>query len=853
MAKKTDETELLYEEAEKSLVDYRYLLLENDETHEAEPADYHYTWSDMLLNGDGNEAIQGYRESAKALPLDTLLPTPSGFRTISELAVGDEVFGIDGIASKIIAKSIVFHNQCYKVEFDDGTECVCNESHLWYVWDKKQRKFQVRETKYMAENPGGWDHKNGYKERRYRLPVCSAVQYQSKKLKLDPYVLGFWLGDGNSDCSIFTVGKQDIEEITSQFKQRGYVLKELKSSENRYSITGYRSEWNSYNLLLNKHIPNDYKLSSIHDRVELIRGLVDSDGTLAPKGSKRGTITFSNTNKKLAYDFLEVVRSLGIKATIRSRIPKLYGKECARSYRISFKTEYKMAMIKRKDNTAFSVSPRSKFKSIINIQKVETVPTQCIAVDSKHNTFLVSKDYTVTHNTQYVLRAFPLHALTFPDTKRDYIVIIKNNATLAQSKLKEIETEYTTNGLLSANMVKIREQSASVFSVDVKNSAGEVMNVRIEAYGKGSSIRGLSHKERRPKIIICDDLQDREEMRGETVPENDWKWFMSDVYFLGKTSRIFLIGNNLGEKCIVERIISASGDLGFKCQRISSIKLDEEGKETSAWPAKFELHEIYKQREQFRRQGLLGIWLEEKMCQATSEETKTFKKADRRYYVPAIFKQIRAVCNVDATLDPATSLNPGACFRAITVKGIDKDNHWFVLDVRYGRWEPDETINQMFDVAKMWFGQESSFGIEKGMFKQLMEPFIYKEMSKRNQFFTIAEIEHAKRGSKLERVKMMAPRYAAHTIWHPEEATWLAELENELDGVTKEGFKSLFVDLIDSLSMHEQIGEAPMDNFDERMMPSQAVPDNTGALVYDTPGREPIPNMPRTAFEEPLI
>jgi hypothetical protein len=157
--------------------------------------------------------------------------------------------------------------------------------------------------------------------------------------------------------------------------------------------------------------------------------------------------------------------------------------------------------------------------------------------------------------TQYVLRSFPLYALTYPSKKRDYIVLIKNNATLAQNKLKEIETEFITNGLISANKVKIKEQSAGVFSVDVKKTNGNVINVRIEAYGKGSSIRGLSHLERRPKIVICDDLQDRDEMKGESVPESDWKWFMSDVYFLGKYSRIFLIGNNLGEKCIIERIL----------------------------------------------------------------------------------------------------------------------------------------------------------------------------------------------------------------------------------------------------------------------------------------------------------
>jgi len=416
--------------------------------------------------------------------------------------------------------------------------------------------------------------------------------------------------------------------------------------------------------------------------------------------------------------------------------------------------------------------------------------------------------------SQLVLRSFPLYCLTYPSKKRDYIVIIKNNATLAQNKLKEIETEYITNGLISANKMEIREQSATVFSVDVKGNGG-IINVRIEAYGKGSSIRGLSHKERRPKIVICDDLQDRDEMKGETVPEGDWKWFMSDVFFLGKYSRIFLISNNLGEKCIIERLFEAKDDLGFKPMRVSTIKV-EDGKEASAWSTMYSLEEIYTQREKFRRQGLLSIWLEEKMCLSTSEETKIFKKEYRQYYVPLTAHKIREVCNVDATLDPASSPNPSSCLRAIVVKGIDKHNHWFILDIRYGRWDSIELINQMFDVVSKWFGQESNFGIEKGLYKQVIEPFIHKEMSKRNQFFSIVPIEHAKRGSKFERVKMLAPRYAAGTVWHPEEAPWLAELESELDGVSKDGFKSLFKDVIDALAMQEQIGQAPINSTDGR-------------------------------------
>ena len=99
----------------------------------------------------------------------------------------------------------------------------------------------------------------------------------------------------------------------------------------------------------------------------------------------------------------------------------------------------------------------------------------------------------------YALRTFPLHSLSYPSKDRDYIVIIKKNQTLASNKLKELIDEYANNPLVRHNLVQIKEQNAQAFSVDVKNERGEIVNVRIEAYGKGAAIRGLSNQDRRPK------------------------------------------------------------------------------------------------------------------------------------------------------------------------------------------------------------------------------------------------------------------------------------------------------------------------------------------------------------------
>lgn len=416
--------------------------------------------------------------------------------------------------------------------------------------------------------------------------------------------------------------------------------------------------------------------------------------------------------------------------------------------------------------------------------------------------------------TQIVLRSFPAYNLTFPYKSRDYVVIIKNNSTLAKAKLKEIEAEFETNPIVSSRAVKVHEQSGEVFSVDVLDDNDEVINIRTEAYGKGASIRGLANRDRRPKIIICDDLQDLEDAKSETVQKTDWEWFLSDVYFLGQKSRVFLIGNNLGERCILERVFLNKRHLGYHTKRIKAITPDGR----SAWASKYSIEEIQAQKASFTAMGKLTIWLREKMCEAVGEETRIFKEEYYHHYSPQLAKKITESCNMWATLDPASSKDKDSCFRAFCINAVDVDNKWNIVDFPFGRWDSAELLDIMFDKVVQW--NLKNVGIEKGMYKQVFEPFLDKEMARRNVFFHVIPIEHAKYGTKLERIKMLQPRFKAGLIWFPDHGKWsedkkiitedwVVELKAELAGVTKDEIKSMYIDLADCLAMQEQIAKKP--------------------------------------------
>ena len=396
--------------------------------------------------------------------------------------------------------------------------------------------------------------------------------------------------------------------------------------------------------------------------------------------------------------------------------------------------------------------------------------------------------------SSYALRTFPLHALAYPSSERDFIVIIKQNQRTASNKLKELIAEYKSNPLIRHNLVTIKEESQNCFSVDVKDENGEIINVRIEAYGKGSAIRGLSNQDRRPKIIILDDIQDKEDARSEVTVEVDWDWFLSDILFLGKNARLFLIGNNLGERCVIERVINNAGNLGFKALRVP-VMID--GKPT--WPEKQSVEEIEKEKADFAAIGKLDVWYAEKMCQAVAEATRIFLEGDYRYYSNNSKEDIINRCNIFACLDPASSTRPEACLRAVTITGVDADNYWFLFDCVYGRWDSATQIDVIFDIVRKY--NLKNFYIEKGWYQQVVEPFLTKEMQKRNIFFNVIPLEHAKQGSKLERIKLLQPRFKAHTIYFPDQAEWLPEMKAELAGVTKDAIKSEFIDCVDAFAM----------------------------------------------------
>jgi len=374
------------------------------------------------------------KKNGKALCLETLIPTPSGWRRMGDLQPGDQVFDETGTPCNVtFATDVMYDRNCYEVEFSDGIKVIADEEHLWETmpyrtgrpcrkdfkggkradWSNLSKKMvfttkQIKETLYFEQG------KRKEKVANHRIPNSLPVHYAEKPLPIHPYILGCWLGDGNSRDARITVSDNDLEILdhlkkltpVREYKScrqsscSDYGLGDgcRKQSSRNISIT---AKLRKLNLLNNKHIPSIYLESSVEQRTELLKGLMDTDGY----ASKAGQCEFTTTSKPLYEGFMELARSLGYKPSVKRNDSKFAGRLMGKKYRVqfwSFKKEPCFKLQRKVDRLkdCDRYSKRSNFRQIVSVTQIPSVPVKCIQVDSPSRLYLCSEGFIPTHNTE---------------------------------------------------------------------------------------------------------------------------------------------------------------------------------------------------------------------------------------------------------------------------------------------------------------------------------------------------------------------------------------------------------------------------------------------------------------------
>lgn len=393
----------------------------------------------------------------KGLSLDTEIPTPNGFTTMGDLQVGDIIYNALGEETKVVAKSEVKHLPCYKVTMLNGDTVICDEEHRWFAKGGRTKKkdWFVAETKVLATIKG-----LGYP---IVIPNTKQVKMREKDLLISPYMLGYWLGNGHSHCGAVSCHKDDAEELERLFATDyntsiSYDTRNNSATINISSKTGKRMDASSLKqqlrmlgVLENKHVPVEYKRASIEQRIELVRGLCDSDGSI---DKQRGRVVYTSVREELAISLYELVCSLGERPSLRSAISHGYGKETL---------FYEVEWLPRSFNPFHLKRKADKFKGckiitnnvIKSIELIDSVPTQCIAVDCGDATdesdfrksFLVGRSFIPTHNTvlKSILKFAPKSIEMQKAVTFDQAVINTNVSDVQDLDIDAFAPEYVDN------------------------------------------------------------------------------------------------------------------------------------------------------------------------------------------------------------------------------------------------------------------------------------------------------------------------------------------------------------------------------------------------------------------------
>jgi len=334
----------------------------------------------------------------KGLPLNTPILTNSGWKTMGSLTKTDKVFDKDGNLVKIKHLSQIKNKKCLKIKFDNNEDIISDFEHRWLVFNKHNNN-KIERILTTQEIKDYYDKlKKRYSYKILKIDNPKPLILNEVKLPIDPYLFGVWLGDGHSSCGMIT---QSNEKVWDEIENRGYEIGNDVSNggagkASSKTIFGLRTELRKLNLLNNKHLPEIFLLSSYNQRLDILRGLMDSDGTF---NKKRNRFYVSTTKECQVMFSIELLSSLGIKPTVIKYFKDVNDKKI-QCYNIEFTTDKFNPFLSRNKEIKLNIKKdKNTYRNIVSVENVESVSTKCIEVDGPTNTFLCGKSLIVTHNT----------------------------------------------------------------------------------------------------------------------------------------------------------------------------------------------------------------------------------------------------------------------------------------------------------------------------------------------------------------------------------------------------------------------------------------------------------------------
>ncbi|MEU6263726.1 type IV secretory system conjugative DNA transfer family protein [Saccharopolyspora shandongensis] len=359
-------------------------------------------------------------------PLNALISTPSGWMRMGEAEVGAKVLTPFGTTSEITAVYPKGVHPVYRLTLRDGSSAEASAGHIWAI-ERWKSSFTMVDGKAVGTGPGGKTvarvseqvttsqiKELVEKGQQVDLPRIAPVEYPKADLPIDPYVLGAMLGDGHVQPNGVVKFACNDPETIGEIRRRGYVVVDDTVRGERKDGTGYRI--NGVNASMRdlgiagkrsweKSIPQAYLFGSVQQRIDLLRGLMDTDGTISAKGE----MEFTSASCDLAESVQTLIRSLGGRVAINVKDKVVYTSPNQTEPKAG-RPAYRVQNIRLPEINPFLLARKVErwkdrtrgFNRVVSVEYIRDDEVQCISIaDERH--LYITDDFVPTHNTSNIV------------------------------------------------------------------------------------------------------------------------------------------------------------------------------------------------------------------------------------------------------------------------------------------------------------------------------------------------------------------------------------------------------------------------------------------------------------------
>lgn len=480
----------------------------------------------------------------KLLADSTPILTTRGWKTHGTLNTSDFVYGTDGKHTNVVGFSQPGVADVI-VTMSNGAIIKCHENHEWTVYQRSHSTWMTVETKY-------WLDANRFGARRqlksagryiYQLPAVAPIEHSQRFLPLHPYAFGAWLGDGSTGktCITHHVAEREIIQAIADlgYAPSAVCVGATDSVVSTYFGSGIQNNRSKFSqglkktgALRSKHIPQNYMLSSVAQRLELLAGLIDTDGSVDKPTGRVRIVTVSDT---LRNNIIELIRSLGMNAGCHTQAPctsssGIVGRRP--THYVSFTPT--IAIPTRLPRKKILGKSREAV-AIVSVERtVDLEHGRCIQVARKDGLYLAGTHLTPTHNSEIASRHFAPFVLGHhPDWEIIAASAAQNLALTFSRYIRDLMRDPSYHALFPNAVLDPSSQSVENWNL---TSGGGYM-----AAGIGTMITG-----RGAHILLIDDpVADAEAADSFAQREKTWEWYISTAL-----SRLAPGGGVLGIMCM---------------------------------------------------------------------------------------------------------------------------------------------------------------------------------------------------------------------------------------------------------------------------------------------------------------